>query len=59
MPVKRIQSATNLSGFWYGSGRSKMALTTLNSVVLAPILSASVRTTTAVKPGFFISWRKA
>src|SRR6266545_1716220 len=32
---------------------------TLNSAVLAPMPSASVITATAVKPGFFSSWRKA
>ena len=32
---------------------------TLKSAVAAPIPSASVSTATAVKPGFFSSWRKA
>src|SRR6266404_3657207 len=35
-----------------------MALTKLKIAVFAPIPSASVSTATAVKPGFFNSWRK-
>jgi hypothetical protein len=34
-------------------------LTTLKMAVFAPMPSASVSTATAVKPGFFNSWRKA
>ena len=33
--------------------------TKLNMAVFAPMPSASVSTATAVKPGFFSSWRKA
>src|SRR5712672_2639789 len=36
-----------------------MALTKLKMAVFAPMPRASVSTATAVKPGFFISWRKA
>src|SRR2546425_11677689 len=36
-----------------------MAFTKLNIAVVAPMPSASVSTATAVKPGFFSSWRKA
>jgi hypothetical protein len=36
-----------------------MALTKLKMAVFAPMPSASVSTATAVKPGFFTSWRKA
>src|SRR5213594_629220 len=36
-----------------------MALTKLKMAVFAPMPSASVSTATAVKPGFFSSWRKA
>src|SRR5215469_8096882 len=43
----------------YGSGRSKTAFTTLKMAVFAPMPSASVRTVTAVKPGFFPSMRAA
>ena len=34
-------------------------MTTLKIAVFAPIPSARVSTATAVKPGFFSSWRKA
>src|SRR6266513_5015913 len=50
---------TSRSGSRYGSGRSNTALTTLKMAVFAPMPSASVSTATAVKPGFFRSWRKA
>ena len=40
-------------------GRKKTALMMLNKAVFAPMPSASVSTATAVKPGFFSSWRKA
>src|SRR5881275_1971767 len=36
-----------------------MAFTKLNIAVFAPMPSASVSTATAVKPGFFSSWRMA
>src|SRR2546430_2637917 len=36
-----------------------MAWTTLKIAVFAPMPSARVSTATAVKPGFFSSWRKA
>ena len=39
------------SGSPYGSGRSSTAWTTLKIAVLAPMPSASARTTTATKPG--------
>src|SRR5437867_7362407 len=42
-----------------GRGRSSTAFTTLKIAVLAPMPRARVSTATAVKPGFFSSWRKA
>src|SRR5438477_4866704 len=36
-----------------------MVFTKLNMALFAPMPSASVSTATAVKPGFFSSWRKA
>src|SRR5438874_5929369 len=42
-----------------GSGLSNAVLTTLKIAVFAPMPSARVSTATAVKPGFFSSWRKA
>src|SRR6185503_8687829 len=53
------QTATKDSGLENGSGRKRVALMTLNMAVFAPMPSASVSTATAVKPGFFSSWRKA
>src|SRR6266540_6758381 len=50
---------TSLSGSRYGSGLRSTPLTTLNMAVFAPMPSARVNTATAVKPGFFSSWRKA
>src|SRR6266853_5602509 len=50
---------TSFCGSLNGSGRSKMALAKLKIAVFAPMPSASVSTATAVKPGFFSSWRKA
>src|SRR5437016_3619027 len=47
------------SGFWTAIGRSNTALTKLKIAVFAPMPRASVSTATAVKPGFFIDWRKA
>src|SRR5438477_5887730 len=47
------------SGSRYGSAFSNTALTTLKMAVFAPMPSARVSTATAVKPGFFTSWRKA
>jgi hypothetical protein len=46
-------------GSGYGSGFNRTAFTTVKMAVLAPMPSASVRTATAVKPGFFRSIRKA
>src|SRR5436309_3939 len=43
----------------YGSGRSITASTTLKIAVVAPMPSASVRTTTVVKPGFLRTERAA
>src|SRR5881296_2372847 len=43
----------------YGNGRIRTASTALKMAVFAPMPSASVSTATAVKPGFFSSWRKA
>jgi hypothetical protein len=52
MTIQRgITTAAPLSGLWKGSGRSNRPLTMLNTAVLAPMPSASVSTTTAVKPG--------
>src|SRR5439155_27157227 len=42
-----------------GRGLMRTALIRLKIAVFAPIPSASVSTATAVKPGFFSSWRKA
>src|SRR5216110_2398466 len=53
------QIHTSRSGFLKGSGRSRTPLMTLKIAVFAPMPSASVSTATAVKPGFFSSWRKA
>src|SRR5437879_2521359 len=50
---------TSRSAFGKGRRRKRTALITLNTAVFAPIPSASVSTATAVKPGFFSSWRKA
>jgi hypothetical protein len=52
-------SWTMRSGSGYGSGFSKTAFTTVKMAVLAPMPSASVRTATAVKPGFLRSVRNA
>src|SRR5439155_23568756 len=48
---------TGRSACGYGSARNKIRSTTLNTAVEAPIPSASVRTATTVKPGFFASVR--
>src|SRR5436190_23413256 len=50
---------TRRSASRYGSGRKMIPSIRLNTAVLPPIPSASVSTATAVKPGFFSSWRKA
>src|SRR5437879_5764983 len=42
-----------------GNGRSSTPYTTVKIAVLAPMPRASVKTATAVKPGFFASIRKA
>src|SRR6266566_1166707 len=47
------------SGSGKGNGRSSTPYTTVKIAVLAPIPRASVRTATAVNPGFFASIRKA
>src|SRR2546427_7916550 len=54
-----LQICTILSGSRNGNGRRSTAFMTLKIAVFAPIPSASVSTATAVKPGFFSSWRKA
>src|SRR2546425_11570629 len=51
--------ATSRSGSGKGRGRHKTESAMLKIAVFAPIPSASVSTATAVKPGFFSSWRKA
>src|SRR2546426_11249182 len=50
---------TSRSAAGNGNGRSSTPLTTLKMAVFAPMPIASVSTATAVKPGFFSSWRKA
>src|SRR6266540_1977746 len=55
----RSHSVTSRSGSGYGSGLSNTPLMMLKIAVFAPMPSASVSTATAVKPGFFNSWRKA
>src|SRR5262245_19535068 len=42
-----------------GNGRRKTEFSSITTVALTPTPSASVSTATAVKPGFFSSWRKA
>src|SRR5437667_12662059 len=54
-----LQICTILSGSRNGNGRRSTAFMTLKIAVCAPMPSASVSTATAVKPGFFSSWRKA
>src|SRR5262249_9381562 len=44
---------------WYGRGFKRTALTTLKIAVLAPMPSASMRTTTAVNPRFLRDCRSA
>ncbi len=51
MVTRRSESAT-------GKGFSSTALTTVKMVVFAPMPIASVRTATAVKPGFFANMRR-
>src|SRR2546427_5508646 len=46
-------------GFRIGTDRSLSVLITEKLAVFAPMPSASVSTATAVKPGFFRSWRRA
>src|SRR5216117_589624 len=55
----RSHNVTTRSGSGYGSGLSRTPWMMLNIAVFAPMPSASVSTATAVKPGFFSSWRKA
>src|SRR2546428_12061524 len=50
---------TSSCGFRTGSDRSMSVLITEKIAVFAPMPSASVSTATAVKPGFFRSWRRA
>src|SRR5882762_2519758 len=47
------------SGSGKGNGRSSTPYTTVKIAVLAPMPRASVKTATAVNPGFFASIRKA
>jgi hypothetical protein len=54
-----FESLTIRSGSEYGSGSSSTALTTLNTVVLAPTPRASVRIAPAAKPGVRASERIA
>jgi hypothetical protein len=56
-PVRSSRTRTSCSGFGNGSGRSSTASTTLKMAVFAPMPKASVKTTTAVNPGFFQSIR--
>src|SRR6266567_4780414 len=51
--------AHNSSGLATGFGRRSNSLNIAKSPRFAPMPSASVSTATAVKPGFFSSWRKA
>src|SRR6266850_1013102 len=55
----RSPNETSRSDSGYGNGRKSAALTMLKMAVFAPMPSASVSTATAVKPGFFSSWRRA
>ena len=50
---------TSLDASGYGSGRSRTASTMLKIAVLAPIPSARMPMTAAVKPGLLRSQRKA
>src|SRR6266487_1089386 len=50
---------TSSCGFRTGSDRSMSVLMTVKIAEFAPMPTASVSTTTAVKPGFFSNWRKA
>src|SRR5205809_220742 len=50
---------TSSCGFRTGSDRSMSVLITEKIAVFAPRQSASVSPATAVKPGFFSSWRNA
>src|SRR5437660_8025091 len=52
------QITASRSDLGKGNARRSTALTKLKIAVFAPTLSASVSTATAVKPGFFSSWRK-
>src|SRR5947199_6496271 len=47
------------SGRSTGRGRKNWSSRIVNNAKFAPMPSASVSTATAVKPGFFSSWRKA
>src|SRR5467141_3501962 len=52
-------NAISFAGSFTGNGRSNSSLIWLKIAVFAPMPRASVSTATAVKPGFFNSWRKA
>ena len=52
------QTRTSWSGFLNGSGRSRIALTTLKMAVFAPMPSASASTAMAVNAGLFVSIRR-
>src|SRR6266496_3530201 len=58
-PGLSAQMTASRSASGNGNVRSNAALIRLKMAVQAPIPSASVSTATAVKPGFFSSWRKA
>src|SRR3989441_8583545 len=58
-PCEAQLSKTSCSGFLTGSILSSTTSIRLKIAVFAPMPSASVSTATAVKPGFFSSWRKA
>src|SRR6266705_850732 len=57
--VSSSKTITSLPGWSSGSGFSNTPLIPLKMAVFAPMPRASVSTDTAVKPGFFSSWRKA
>src|SRR5881227_1422950 len=55
----KIRTSINSSGFDNGRVFKRTALRSWKMAVFAPMPSARVSTATAVKPGFFSSWRKA
>src|SRR5687768_5759129 len=56
---RSAQTIASRSGSSYGSGRSRIALTTLKIAVLEPMPSASVMIAVAAKPGFLRRPRSA